>query len=79
MVTGEGDGCKLVQNHILGAHTPYKMVFYDNISSDNDGEIVLVYVIHHDLSNKITDENLRLVITMVTRIKHAKISHFDHF
>ena len=52
---------------------------YDNISSENDDQIVLVYVIHHGLSHEITDKDLRLVVTMVTRIKHAKISHFDHF
>ena len=79
MVTGQGDGSKLVETHALGAHTPYKMVFRDNISPDNDDQTVFIYVIHHGLSNEITDIDLRLVVTMVTRIKHSKMGCFDFF
>ncbi len=78
MVTGQGMALKLVQTHALGARTPYKMVFCDNISPDNDDQIVIVYVIHHGLSNEITIEDLRLVVTMVTRIKHSQMGHFEH-
>ena len=31
-----------------------KMVYHDDIPSDNDDQIVLTYVIHHGLSNEIT-------------------------
>ncbi len=62
-----------------GSSYTLKMVFYDNISPDNDDQIVLIYLIHHSLFNEINDEHLRLVVSMVTRMKHAKMGHFEHF
>ena len=48
------------------------MVYHDDILLDGVDQIICTYVIHHGLSNNSTTEELRLMVAIVTRVKHAK-------